>query len=144
MSKRFLEVFCRHYKPEPGDPRCALGVDIRKHVGGDRFGWYARMPCVTDRPGEKPFRHDVVPCDKREPHTEAEIAEHDTETERLVARTLAIDPWVAAKKAAHPNGGSGFELCPGKCGQEIRWSIASSNGHMFAKCQTEGCIAFME
>jgi hypothetical protein len=55
------------YTVTPGGesgPTCSHGIDVRAHVGGDRIGWMARMPCV-----DTPLSRDVVPCDRAELHT---------------------------------------------------------------------------
>lgn len=38
---------------------------------------------------------------------------------------------------------SGVEECPA-CHGCLRLSIAASNGHVWGKCQTAGCLAWME
>jgi hypothetical protein len=53
---------CKHYSCIPGvEVTCALGIDIREHVGGDDYRWRTRMPCMTSL-----LSCDQEPCDKRE------------------------------------------------------------------------------
>lgn len=42
------------------------------------------------------------------------------------------------------NGGQGTMPCPAGCGGQLRYSVASVNGHMHARCSTEGCVSWME
>lgn len=50
---------CRHYGFRDGAPVCALGIDIRVHVGGPKFGWLCRIPCVSTS-----LSRDVIACDR--------------------------------------------------------------------------------
>ena len=40
-------------------------------------------------------------------------------------------------------GGTGEMDCP-KCGSRLFFSVASINGHVWAKCSKDGCIGFMQ
>jgi hypothetical protein len=50
---------------------------------------------------------------------------------------------VVKEMAAYSGQQSGNMACP-LCGNEVRFSIAPSNGHCAARCQTESCINAME
>lgn len=39
--------------------------------------------------------------------------------------------------------GTGFVVCP-KCDGRLHWSKAASNGHVWGKCETQGCLAWVE
>ena len=41
------------------------------------------------------------------------------------------------------NGGNGSMICP-KCGKQLYYSVSGYNGHVWAKCSTDGCIGFMQ
>lgn len=106
-------IHCRHWSnPFVGDRRrdtCALGIDIRKLVGGPDFGWGCRMPCIRGafhRPGE------AATCDKREPYTAEEIAAHEAEM------TRAMEAFFAGRSPC--------------CGAEL---IAQGNNRFCASCK---------
>lgn len=42
-----------------------------------------------------------------------------------------------------PDGGSGTTPCP-KCGATLHYSVAACNGHVWGKCETDGCLAWMQ
>lgn len=42
------------------------------------------------------------------------------------------------------NGGAGSLPCPVCKTGTIRYSVASVNGHMMARCSTAGCVSWME
>jgi transcriptional regulator with XRE-family HTH domain len=41
------------------------------------------------------------------------------------------------------NGGQGSMTCP-KCGKDLFYTVSGYNGHIWAKCSTDGCIVFMQ
>lgn len=43
---------------------------------------------------------------------------------------------------AQENPEKGRMECP-SCGKDIVYNVAKCNNHVWAKCETEGCIAFM-
>lgn len=82
-SERKFHVFvdhCRHYTPDGLAVRCDLGINIRKHVGGDDFGWRLRMPCAGARMAKaRKLAHEVVPCDRMECPSAEEVARDHAE-----------------------------------------------------------------
>lgn len=48
-----------------------------------------------------------------------------------------------AKGYAKNHGGVSQCVCP-VCNGTLRYSVASYNGHMHGKCETEGCVSWME
>ncbi len=76
---------CKHYRAAGGGRvACAVGVDIRAHIGGPDYGWLSRSPCV-----ESVYSKDVVACDKREYPTAEEIAADEAEMEEMFAQLMA-------------------------------------------------------
>lgn len=136
-----LDSHCRHeIGDEPMRHKCALGIDIRKHVGGSDLGWLRRHPCYfpnRDNPG-------FVPCDKAEPYTAEEIAEDERAMDAAVARLQRTLPLLEKIKTEYAGKNwSGVVVCP-ECGGQLRLSHAAINGHVWCKCATEGCLAWME
>lgn len=58
---------CFHYRSPVHCESCAKGVNYREHVGGERRGYLARLPCVTTS-----ISYDQVKCDKFRAYTEKE------------------------------------------------------------------------
>jgi ribosomal protein L37AE/L43A len=50
---------------------------------------------------------------------------------------------VVKQMALFAGDGSGKTECP-LCGKQVKYRIATSNGHCAAKCETENCISAME
>lgn len=66
------------------------------------------------------------------------------ETIADVLQELRVYGVVAVKVIAQAKGmQSGTMACP-LCQQELRFSIAPSNGHIWAKCSTPRCISAVE
>lgn len=133
---------CRHHEVQPPDfaardsgHRCALGIDIRKHVGGPDFGWLARSPCYlpnATNPGH-------VPCDKAEKPTAEEIEAYKRETQEMIAQSLKKMAVVAEVKRTRKGGQF---PCPA-CGGTLTISIAS-NGHTMGRCTGKDCSSWIE
>lgn len=141
MSESVMRIHCRYETNDvPLRPGCALGIDVRRLVGGSDFGWLRRHPCYfknRDQPG-------FVPCEKAEPHTEEEIEQHEREVDLAVDRLLARLPLIEQLKSEHRGKNwSGSIVCP-ECGGTLNLSHAASNGHVSGRCSTEGCLAWME
>lgn len=74
--------------------------------------------------------------------------------EEAIAHAELVDKFMKAHRAAKDhakqqglgrgNGGQGRMPCPAGCGGELRYSVASVNGHMHAACSTKGCVSWME
>lgn len=135
---------CRHFDGSVRET-CKAGVNYRQLVGGPDLGWALRLPCLARRTTD--LTVERVPCDQRSVCTQAEAEQkanrHLERMERL-ARALA-----AAKDDARINGfkngrgGAGEIACP-ICDGRLRYSVAGVNGHMWARCDTAGCVSWME
>lgn len=116
---------CRHYSFlfDPDELRdmgakCAVGVDIS--------GPLATTPCM---PGAKGL------CAVRSDYSQEEI---DAEFRADAEATARLIKAVAAVPA---NGNSGVVECP-NCGARLHWH-RNSNGHVWGRCETEGCAAWI-
>lgn len=100
-----------------------------------------RRPCFI-QPGQTPA--DRAPCSSLRPPTAEEITAHEQwvrgRIELLGIVMLGILPWREAHK-----GRSAAEVieCPA-CKGRLHLSIAASNGHVHARCETQGCASWME
>ena len=130
-------LHCRHHDVRLDDLKhvCALGIDIRAHVGGPSLGWMRRTPCFL--PNAKEPGH--VPCAKCEPHSAAEIEERERETENAVQRILQQSELILQVKE---RGKGGTFKCSA-CGGQLTIRIAP-NGHTAGACSTEGCARWIE
>ncbi len=122
-----------------GSTVCKAGVDVRELVGGDNFGWLARIPCNTIN------ETDIV-CDKFCVKTQQELDEEDSEWKKLLNKIQLIDPLVAQLKDKFYKKGedaTGFEICPA-CKGNLVWGISGYNGHIRMQCKTDKCISLIE
>lgn len=61
--------------------------------------------------------------------------------------TLEAIKLIQNHTGAKPNepgnkGARGTAICP-KCQGDLMYSVASLNGHIWGKCKTKGCLAWM-
>ena len=130
---------CRHFTGL-SDRRCEKGIAYADVKNKQAVKLEEAYPCFSES-GLKTCEH----CSFYTPE----------ETEKLVEEMLAradatcqAMELVQADANEHNYGkrrpGQGKVLCPLCESGEIFYSVAASNGHMFAKCSTEGCIAWME
>jgi hypothetical protein len=84
-----------------------------------------------------------IKCDKFEDPTDEEIAAEEAEWEKVIERLTISGPFIQEMKQKHPEGGQGVDPCP-VCQNNLHWSIASCNGHMHGRCETGGCLNWME
>jgi len=103
---------CKHYRPEPGMVlTCDKGIDIRSFVGGEDFGWMARMPCAGGAFATE--QNPTIPCDKMELPTDAEVEAARKETNRAIHLMEAgICPQCEAKLEHATGGVSRCPSCP--------------------------------
>lgn len=138
-----MKGICKHYNGTVGGQKacCDAWVNFRELVGGEDYGWLARLPCIASNRK----RPDAVVCLKMELKTpEEEKADHD-ELIAAMDRVEKVDPLVAyLKKTYKGKNTEGTAKCP-VCSGKVHWSIAGAyNGHVRMHCETEDCISFME
>lgn len=126
---------CKHFTGIQCE-ECEAGLNMREVTGGDRFGWAKRMPCFSRNKSEITCKSYAEPTDK-------ELQDKEDEWGKVIEKLTIVMPLVNDLKAKNPNGGSGVDKCP-VCGSKFRYAISPHNNHMHAKCDTEGCIKFME
>lgn len=84
----------------------------------------------------------LATCRQCAPYTreeaEADAARVEREIVRMFAARKAITDVI--EKGA---GNHGVIACP-ECGKRLGYRRAESNGHIWARCETEGCVAWME
>lgn len=125
---------CKHFRGSMVP--CVKGVDLKKLTGGGP-GWMCRLPCRS-------ASLEKMSCEWYEEPTQADIEAEAVEVERLRERMRKIEPAIQALKRKHRGcTGSGSVECPAGCGGTLKYAI-SGNGHMHARCSTDGCLSFME
>lgn len=148
MSKRpgdpgYAAGWCIYYRynrdVKPGQPNtCEAGVDYAAWNG---IG-HASRPCFLDEKGRS--KPDAVHCPKLRRPTTEEIALHkgwlDQRFKIMGEVMVGTAPW----RKAH-EGQSAREVveCPA-CKGKLHLSITAHNGHVHGRCETEGCVDWME
>lgn len=107
----------------------------RRFEQGRTFTATRSLPCVDS------LNHCGVVCDKRVAVTREQAEAEEAEFQERFRF------WGEARKAVIAatgnKGGSGIVPCP-KCGGKLHYGQASTNKHVHARCETEGCLAWME
>lgn len=141
MQRRAIATFCNHYRAMFDHDTCSAGVAYSKFDGMN----HQQRPCF------RRYRNEPVRCgcDLVQFPTDAELDESEkvmkARFEKLVAARSAIveacgGPW----KRGDPGQGGKIH-CP-SCGTDDALSFSRSgyNGHIHARCKTEGCVGWME
>lgn len=148
MSKRpgdpgYAGGWCIHYRPSKigavnGHDDCEAGV-LHSTFDGVPF---AKRPCFLEQKtgASKP---DAITCEHLRRPTREEIAAHEgwvkTRFDQFGTVMSGIRPWRDAHK-----GQPAAEVveCPA-CKGRLHLSIAR-NGHVHGRCETAGCVSWME
>jgi hypothetical protein len=140
------EGVCIHYRGLRGTPNdCALGLDIEKVTGGERFGIALRMPCCRNltmgrKPEDLPKR---ATCDKYQEPTAEEIAKHEADF-KVYAQNATKAREAIIKHAGVTRGFVQNKMpCPICQKGELHYRI-EPNGHVRSQCTTKECINFIE
>lgn len=136
-----------------GRGTCRAGVNYNEVMKtGARM---IALPCfpMEQEPDNMPADGIWPTCPKREWKTDAELdaeaADHENRTRKMMAQFSVIRPAIVA--AAKAKGGGkgkkdvvGLIDCPSCKTGKVGYSMASINGHVWAKCSTDGCAEWME
>lgn len=122
---------------------CNAGVSyksVRKE--GEPQGQYqhrASLPCL-----DKYNLHGAT-CDKRKLPTPDEVAADAKQAAESFERAMTARKAIVEHAGPHQNGvgKSGVIECP-NCKGQLHYSRAGRNGHVMAKCETDGCVVWME
>lgn len=151
---------CRHFNGVQHD-KCEAGVCYETLEAS------GLLPCL---PWHCDSGKPVAKCDKYATYTAEEIAQQERELERslngtivarkaivdeLNRRNVAADKTVVAKPHHDPEfsetgcqspyvAGACAMPCPVCKSGTLRYSRAACNGHIHARCSTEGCVSWME
>ena len=125
---------CRHFK---GRDECGLGIDIRRLVGGPDWGWGLRRPCGGS------VGKDEAACEKLDRLTARETEAIDAEVRAHDGMLVGHMDFFAGLKEKGPYDVNLTTQCP-ECGGKVEYSIASYNTHLWFRCRTKNCLAFIE
>lgn len=139
MSKGTCVHFCGSR-----EKTCGAGVNVREITGGPDLGWFIRIPChkeIEVRGGEPVPR---VSCEKYREPTPEELAEDEAAYEAAHQRMMLVMPLMGKIKKEHKGKDArGVVECP-VCKGKLHYSHAKYNGHVHGRCETEGCLNWME
>ena len=135
--------FCKHFRAMGEHKTCSAGVTYETLGGNLSMLW----PCFFK--GEPPTDKSplcslaLYPTAEERAAEEAEEAEDKRRFDGFVRARAAIvkacgGPW----RRGYPSQGGVID-CPA-CLGALRYSRAGVNGHIHARCETVGCVAWME
>lgn len=131
---------CRHFNGIQHD-KCKAGVTyVKWKQGVDERA----MPCLPSMVHER----EVWPCELFEIMSQSDAekaadARIDSLNRTVKAMRAAKDD-AKAKGFRKGSGGISEIACPCCDGGKLRYSVANYNGHMHARCSTNGCVSWME
>lgn len=148
MSKRpgdpgYAAGWCIHYRynrdAKAGQPNtCEAGVDYEAWRGIR----HEMQPCFLDDKGRS--KPAAMPCPSLRRPTPEEIAAHEIWLDARMNKQGIVMVGIAGWRKAH-KGQSARDVveCPA-CKGRLHLSIAACNGHVHGRCESEGCVDWME
>ena len=125
-----IENRCIHFTGLFNKTECAAGIAYPLNRP-------ERLVCFKDEGG-------LLECPMRHFPSEEKIQKELSDIEDSNKRMSLIYPIIGRIKKDHKgHDWSGEELCPA-CGGSLYLSHASLNGHVWGKCSTPNCVAWME
>jgi len=143
---------CTHFSGVFNE-RCKRGVGYEINFGGSKPGWFLRAPCVRSREDlhGNSVPHDrrgevELPCMFREEPTDAQIESADREFEDML-RNVKVSLALASGWRVRPKPDADRETtveCPVCKTGRLRMTQSAYNGHVHGRCDTDGCVHWME
>jgi|SRR6267154_1394007 len=140
---------CHHFNGAQNEC-CKAGVNY-SDLAGPIEGRALRMPCtnpVVFAKRREELGYKLAECSKLQRTTQAEAEKEAAGVighgDRMMIACAAAHSDATSKGLKKGAGGSSSMPCPLKCGGTLQYSVASYNGHMHARCDTEGCTSWME
>lgn len=129
----------RLFKDGGGHDDCKAGV-LFKSVGGTPWKFSA-LPCNLGAHFDDAAMIERCPKWVRTTREQAE-KEYD-ELEAVWEKTIKVIKAIALWRKKPPIGKQEVIECP-ECKGRLHLSQAAVNGHVHAKCETNGCVSWME
>jgi hypothetical protein len=123
---------CKHFTGLAVNNTCKAGVEYNQVTTGEGRP-SKRLPCFNAE----------LQCEKREYPTQEELDAWDREINEQFEKTTQARGAII-KHAGGKRGVSGDLPCPVCDSGTLKYSIAMSNGHVWASCTTSDCVAWME
>lgn len=141
----FYRNYCTHYAPKPGSLKqdyCALGCDASQRMNDARDAGEPQMtPCIGGHTTPNVLRL----CPKWERRSLEHAEKRADAMEEMLGRMEIVMP-VVSKWRVQPKPESDRQEvieCP-KCKGRLHLSQSSYNGHVHGKCETDGCVSWMD
>jgi hypothetical protein len=143
---------------------CKAGMNYAKEFDIDRPGVMLRLPCIQYhtlpahgrgtyiKPGDPTIRKEVdrrdqamMPCAHFREPTEDEVRRDREESEAHLRKTMAAIKVASEWRVKPKPEQSRHEVveCP-VCNGRLHLSQSAYNGHVHGKCETDGCVSWME
>jgi len=126
--------------------KCEKGITYEsvRQEASDGRGY--RFPCVRIQQTWTEFR-DCKTCSLRELPTPEEVAKEEAEFTKHADEMMAVYVAIREHHKSVPKGNESNVVytmtCP-VCSKALRYRVSGYNGHIHAKCETDGCVQFME
>jgi hypothetical protein len=142
---------CKHFTGVHHNTHCGAGVCYRDvttdpdEMSGSalRIACHS-MPMKRATPSQLEHFKRRGKCDKYEEPSDADVKAWEDETTRLMDRFLLTLPLCEEIKETHKGKDwTGVVKCPA-CGGSLHVSHAGLNGHVWGRCEVDGCVSWME
>lgn len=125
---------CKHWRGSMKGDTCAAGVAFSALTDPTSAGSiFKRLPCFNPE----------IPCGSACYPTREEVLEKDKRIDAFLNRMATIRTAILSD-LGEKRSGSGEIACPCCKTGTVRYSRASLNGHVHARCSTPDCANWME
>lgn len=136
---RQATMFCKHYRAASEHTTCSAGVDYEtiKPLPFDQRPCFAHVGDTAPKPGCDLV---VLPTLEEQEAEEREIRERFGNIGKARQAIVAAcgGPWKKGKPSI-----LGAITCP-VCGGHLEYRRSGCNGHIHARCKTDGCVKWVE
>jgi len=128
---------CRYFKGSLIS--CEKGI-VPKSLTNGEVGWMKKVPCVGGDEGI-----EKVGCSQFQGFTKEEIDKMEAEVKKSSERMKRISQFIEGirEKCKGKEDVLGECVCP-ECGKKLKYRVSGYNRHIWACCETDDCINFME
>ena len=136
---RLVTKFCSHYRAMSEHKTCSAGVDYEtlKGIPFDQRPCFAHAGDTQPRPGCSLAVFPTLAEQEEEDRKDRERLENIGKARKAIVEACG-GPWKKGKPSI-----LGAITCP-VCGGHLNYRRAGYNGHIHARCKTDGCVSWME